>query len=220
MQMGLHQDPDRLGNMPVELKEVRRRLWYTILEMNIQAALDSGMDPMITPQDHNTKPPVDDNMTGSENMANQENAESDSTYQPVCSFQALLAESIPLRIHATKIISSLQEEPEYDQVLSLGSDLSRACQNADLTVEHQMSSIPRPQHQFAQSFCSHLLSRFLLCLHFPYAVKAMGHQIFAHSHKVCLEIALELVSLLDDTLYSRLLANGAECSVISSRGAH
>ncbi|KAJ5109538.1 transcriptional regulator family: Fungal Specific TF [Penicillium angulare] len=208
MQMGLHQDPDRLGDMPTNEKETRRRLWYTILEMNVQAALDSGMVPMITPHDYNTKPPADDSTVDSENLRTGDDGESSSTFEQPLSFQHLLVESISLRIHATRIISSLQEEPEYGQVLTLGSELSNACQKAALNVQLQMGRSRSPHNQFAQSFCSHLLSRFLLCLHFPYAVKAPAHQVFAHSHKICLEIALGLVSLLDDNLYSRLLTNG------------
>ncbi|KAL5001764.1 hypothetical protein BDV10DRAFT_138176 [Aspergillus recurvatus] len=42
MQMGLHQDPDLLGQMNRQQKHIRRRLWYTIMEMNVQAATDSG----------------------------------------------------------------------------------------------------------------------------------------------------------------------------------
>ena len=40
MQMGLHQDPNTLREMDARQAEIRRRLWYTILEMNAQAALD------------------------------------------------------------------------------------------------------------------------------------------------------------------------------------
>lgn len=35
MQMGLHQDPDLLGVLSALQKEMRRRLWYTILEINV-----------------------------------------------------------------------------------------------------------------------------------------------------------------------------------------
>lgn len=45
MQMGLHQDPNIIGDMSVLQNEMRRRLWYTILEMNVQAALECGMHP-------------------------------------------------------------------------------------------------------------------------------------------------------------------------------
>lgn len=38
MQMGLHQDPNHIGDMSTGQKELRRQLWYTILEMNVQAA--------------------------------------------------------------------------------------------------------------------------------------------------------------------------------------
>ncbi|KAJ6018311.1 transcriptional regulator family: Fungal Specific TF [Penicillium sp. IBT 35674x] len=192
MHMGLHQDPDHLGDMSTGQKELRRKLWYTILEMDVQAALDSGMAPMITHADYNTHPP----------------SKCDSIAQPHPSFQHLLAQSLPLRIRAVSVINSLQQEPEYDQVLVLGNELSLAFQKAAVTIERETSHSQKPPSQFTQSFCSHLLRRFLLCLHFMYAVKAIRNPLYAHSHKVCLDVALDLIALLNDRLYSRLLIKG------------
>ncbi|KAJ5893193.1 transcriptional regulator family: Fungal Specific TF [Penicillium tannophilum] len=194
MQMGLHQDPDHLGDMSTGQKEIRRQLWYTILEMDVQAALDSGMAPMITHADYNTHPPSGQIC--------------DSIAQPHPSFQHLLVESLPLRVRAVIVINSLQQEPEYDQVLVLGNELSLAFQKAAVAIEREASQSQKPLNQFTQSFCSHLLRRFLLCLHFMYAVKAQKNLLYAHSYKVCLDVALDLIALLNDRLYSRLLIKG------------
>lgn len=205
MQMGLHQDPDHLGEMGQDEKEIRRQLWYTILEMNMHATLDSGMVPMITPDSYNTKPPrATDNVHG-QDLTPSEIPESVAQHRP--SFQHILAESLHIRVRAANIIGSLQAQPEYDQVLALGNELSKACQKAALAMKQHASL--DPQNQFGQSFCNHLIRRFLLCLHFPYAVRAKGNPIYEHSYKVALDVALDVISLLDDPLYSRLLINGS-----------
>ncbi|KAL3481256.1 hypothetical protein BJX99DRAFT_181509 [Aspergillus californicus] len=189
MQMGLHQDPSFLGEMTQE-KELRRRLWYTILEMNVQAALDSGMSPMIVEGDYNTQPPSDGLDTGEASCARQ------------VSFQSLLATSLPVRLRATRMINSMQQEASYSQVLELGNELAAACRDAAIAIDQT------PINSFAASLCSHLLRRFTLCLHYVYALKARTNPIYSHSRQVCVESALDLVSLLDDELYARVLCTG------------
>lgn len=57
MQMGLHLEPSAIKEMCFRDQDIRRRLWYTILELNVQAALDSGVSPMISVADFTTMPP-------------------------------------------------------------------------------------------------------------------------------------------------------------------
>ncbi|EEP81633.1 predicted protein [Uncinocarpus reesii 1704] len=45
--IGLHIAPSRISTTPLEA-EVRRRLWSTMLELAVQAALDSGLPPVIS----------------------------------------------------------------------------------------------------------------------------------------------------------------------------
>lgn len=208
MQMGLHQDPSNLGNMSPWQTEIRRRLWCTVLEMNIQAALDSGMIPMINESDYNTLPPsiIGDTELDAALNENCTNATSPRTQK---SLQYLLASSFALRLRAARVINSLQEEPSYDEVLKLGNELASTCRAASRETAHSVSEDhPALGSQFAFSFCCHLLNRFLLCLHFKYAIQATQNPIYAHSHKVCLDVALDLVSLLDDDLYGRVLVSG------------
>lgn len=46
MAIGLHIGPGQLSITPFEA-EIRRRLWVTMLELTVQAALDSGLPPVI-----------------------------------------------------------------------------------------------------------------------------------------------------------------------------
>ncbi|KAF7595523.1 hypothetical protein BBP40_005859 [Aspergillus hancockii] len=203
MQMGLHQDPNDLRPMSSLQKEVRRWLWYTILEINVQAALDAGMSPTISTDDYNTRPPSNFRDDELEDNVNQQEPPTISVPTPT-SFQCLLASSLPLRIEATKIINSLQEGPSYDHVLRVSRELTSACRNATSFLDRHGGE----QAGFPQSWCEHLHRRFLLCLHLPYAVQANQNPLYSYSLKVCLEVGLDLVSLLEDDTYHRLLLVG------------
>jgi hypothetical protein len=221
IQMGLHQDPDHLGGMALLQKEIRRRLWYTILEMNVQAALDSGMRPMVTADEFDTRPPSN---LSDDDLDNGTQADSPEEVAPTptrASFQCLLATSVLLRLEATRVINALQEEPSYDRVLRLGEELALACRNATVSIDHHKSVAKNLwPTEFPYSCCDHFHRRFLLCLHLPYAAKAAQNPMYSYSSKVGLEAALDLVSLLDDEMYRRLLlVGGGMFRDILTRGA-
>lgn len=201
IQMGLHQDPDHLGGMALLQKEIRRRLWYTILEMNVQAALDSGLRPMVTADEFDTRPPSN---LSDEDLDNGTQADSPEEVAPTptrASFQCLLATFVLLRLEATRVINALQEEPSYDRVLCLGEELALACRNATVSIDHhKLVAKNLWPTEFPYSCCDHFHRRFLLCLHLPYAAKAAQNPIYSYSSRVGLEAALDLVSLLDNEM--------------------
>ncbi|OJJ69051.1 hypothetical protein ASPBRDRAFT_183496 [Aspergillus brasiliensis CBS 101740] len=199
MQMGLHQDPNCLSEVDPTDKELRRRLWYTILELNLQASLDSGMLPMIATGDWNTEPPSDHNL---DLEADGEEIAADKS----TNFQTILSKSIPLRLHAARLINNLQEEPAYEEVLEVGKELASACRDISVTLDQFDSA--SPLDQFASSFCTHLIRRFTLCLHYKFALKARANPLYSHSRKAGVEAALDIISLIEDDLYGRVLRSG------------
>jgi hypothetical protein len=59
--MGLHRDPKYFPNMSVLQAEMRRRLWATIIELNVQFSVESGMKPLICFDDFDTEAPANIN---------------------------------------------------------------------------------------------------------------------------------------------------------------
>jgi hypothetical protein len=57
MQIGLHRDPKHLPAISVLQAELRRRIWYTVLELVVQLSLDSWMPPRSTFDEFDTEPP-------------------------------------------------------------------------------------------------------------------------------------------------------------------
>ena len=211
MQMGLHQDPSSLAeDMDRSQAEMRRRLWYTILEMNIQTALDAGMSPMIAESDWTTQSPSVLSDTDLQPAQSPNQSEHIPAGPERALFQHALSQSITLRLEATKVINSLQEEPSYDEVLLLDTKLTTAFRHAVKILKDgdTTGGISKAANQFALDFFNHLFRRYLLCLHFPYAIKTQQVPTYAHSQKMCLEITQDLVSLLSDGIYGRVLING------------
>jgi hypothetical protein len=62
MTMGLHHDPNEFPNISVFEGEQRRRLWATVVEMDLQASLISGCPALVRGGDYNCESPanVDD----------------------------------------------------------------------------------------------------------------------------------------------------------------
>ncbi|KAE8162417.1 fungal-specific transcription factor domain-containing protein [Aspergillus tamarii] len=206
IQMGLHHDPDRLGEMSPLQKEIRRRLWYTILEMNVQTSLDSGMSPTITSDDFDTQPPSNFN---DEDITEQGGFPKDMGFPTRASFQCLLASSLQTRLKAVKVINDSYQETQYDHVLRLADELASACRHATALFDHhRLLDKNLWPTDFAYNFCDHLHRRFILCIHLPYAVKASQNPMFSYSSRSGLEAALDLVSLLEDEMYHRLLVVG------------
>jgi hypothetical protein len=191
-QMGLQHDPDFLGEMSVQEKETRRRLWYTIIEIDAQAALDSGVVSMFSTTISTTRPP---------NIEDSESFERPHVSSP--SLQSLLIKSLPLRLNITRVVNQMQDEASYNKVLELGHELASACRDLGTAITRAGSP-----NSFSSTFCTHLVSRFLLCLHYPFALRSVENPLYAHSRQACLEAALDLVSFLQDGLYSCVLRTG------------
>lgn len=176
MQMGLHLEPSAIKEMRDQ--DIRRRLWYTILELNVQAALDSGVSPMISVADFTTMPPS--KLTEEEleiGVTEKKKKNKEQMFQK--ELLPLLAQSLPLRLAVTRVINSLQEEPSYKEVLRLGTDLAAACHTATtaLNCNSPLNSMSHTS-RFALSHFTHLLHQFTLCLHFPYAIQARKKPTF------------------------------------------
>lgn len=199
MTMGLHRSPSYFGKMTPFWAEMRRRLWTTILEFDLQSSLDGGMPPSIDLDEFDCEPPSnydDEDLT--ENMA-EDVAPKDSEVLTRSSFQVLLSRSLALRMRIAKLINSLKFGLSYDEALRLGEQLIMHMNEAlalypdgGSTALSSSSNFP-----FARSLMIFLMRRFVLILHRPFALSVLLSPKFSFSRKICLESSLEMLSQLD-----------------------
>ncbi|RAH65075.1 uncharacterized protein BO66DRAFT_475273 [Aspergillus aculeatinus CBS 121060] len=195
MQIGLHRDPKHLPTKSVLESEVRRRLWYTILEFVVQASLDSWMPPRISFDEFDTEPPSNFN----DNQLNE------SAAQPIpqervteTSIQLALIRSLPIRLRIVNLLSGLHSEHSYEQVLALSSELTDALQGCN----HPSFAA------FHRNLLDYLVRRFMIPLHYYFSNQARSSPLFHYSLKLSLDAALALVSPEPDPLFARLMATG------------
>ncbi|EED13582.1 conserved hypothetical protein [Talaromyces stipitatus ATCC 10500] len=205
MQMGLHRDPSHLANMSVLDTEIRRRLWATIMEMNVQASLDAGMQPIVSLQDFDTKPPSNINDTDiddrTEEIFPRPHATSTDT-----SLQIFLSECLQPRFDILHIMNGVNSEMTQEEAITLTSEIIKSCNHCRDLIRHGPGNEGKV---FRHNFADLLIRRFLLSLHRPWASRAHVSPLFYYSRKISYDSASTLLSPPKDENFTRLLLRGS-----------
>lgn len=189
-QMGYHRDPKFLPHMSTLHAELRRRLWATVLELNIQASLDSGMPGLISIADYDTEPPANlDDDDIDEHVTIPPTSKPTSVFTQA-SLQIRLLSSMKLRLLIVAHSNNIRMEPSYEEVLRISSELSQFLKenNAFITRICQSTSPPKIS-QMERNIFDIAVRRFLLTLHRPYSARATRDPRFYFSRKICLDLA-------------------------------
>ncbi|KAI1815826.1 hypothetical protein GGS20DRAFT_575910 [Poronia punctata] len=194
MQIGMHRDPKHLLAMSTLEAEVRRRLWFTILEMVVQSALDSAMPPRVSFHDFDTEPPsnVDDyELSESTTMLQAHPREKHTS----TSMQLQLIDSLPIRLKPAQRLNGLNSEQSY-------SDACKECR------KFGKSNARTGVTAFQRNLCDYMIRRFLIPLHCPFASEACANPLFHFSRKVTLDAALTFLSPEPEDHFALLMARG------------
>lgn len=230
MYMGLHRDPKHLGNMSVYRSEMRRRLWATILELNLQSSYDAGGPPLLSSKHYDTKLPANLN-------DDQLSDEPDSSRQPTSnpeeltdmSVQLALVKSQPLRLAIIKHVNEFRSKESYPETLRLNSELTKACRTLTETLAALSQAQRRSSRAIFNQFHSALIQMFtyrcFLSLHQPMLARSAEDPTYYYSRKVSLDSSLKIAQIcglatprypaappgaLDPTTcFDRLITNGS-----------
>jgi hypothetical protein len=197
MHMGVHIDPENhsFSHMSFSDIESRRRLWATLLELEVQSSMDCGGLPSIDSDDYDCALPsnIDDVSLEAGRPAGNAVASKPMDQFTQSSIQILLMKTIPVRFKIARFINSFRSENSFEKALILSAELSAALKSCSVLIEaYCMSSTPPTA--FQTKLFNLLVQRFFLDLHHPFAVKAMSNPVYYYSRKVCLETSLSLFS--------------------------
>ncbi|KIW82752.1 hypothetical protein Z517_01995 [Fonsecaea pedrosoi CBS 271.37] len=209
MQMGLHRDPKHFKSIGILESEVRRRLWATILELDIQSALDAGVPPTLSVHDFDTGPPsnINDKDIDEQTEALQEHPTTTATDS---SLQRFLLQALRPRLEVARRMNGLVpavSETSYKEFCTLTTTIISACRACS-------SHIPRTSSLDAASFHHHLadllLRRFILHLHRPLASRARSNPLYYFSRKMSLDAAMAILTPVPkNPEFARLVLVGA-----------
>ncbi|KAJ5128944.1 hypothetical protein N7448_002654 [Penicillium atrosanguineum] len=194
---GLHRDPRNFSTLSVFDAEMRRRIWATILEINVQLSIDASMPPLFSVDDSDTSPPsnLDDEDFDQTTTALPPSQPKD--WYTNSSLQILLSRSFPARLRIARIINQPTHKQSYESTLHLGSEIAAACKEMAATFHdyfsHTAGSGFRPT-PFHHRLMDSLLRRFLLNLYRPFAIQAIKDPRFYLSRKLSFDSALCIAS--------------------------
>ncbi|GIJ84574.1 hypothetical protein Asppvi_003421 [Aspergillus pseudoviridinutans] len=220
--MGLHRDPGRLTQMTNFVIEMRRRLWNTILEVNLQSSLTSGSPSLLSLNDFDTAPPSNFDDEQLETQDPVPRPEGDFTK---VSMAVALRRTFPYRLAVVKFLNDLTSPGTYEETLRLDADLREAYRMLAQTLRACTSSGDGPS-QFEIQVVDLLMHRYFCALHIPFFGQARHGTAYVFSQKTVVESSLKVwravcptpspmtVSLTSDAapLYSNDLPRLVSCS--------
>jgi hypothetical protein len=194
MHMGLHVDPTHLAESQVsrEEREIRRRLWAAVLELELQATMDSGGRPLVREDDYDCAPPSNIRDLPKP-TAPALNPVLPMDHYTQSSIQILLARTLPVRLKIARFVNDFRQGARYQEALGLSKELVEEMRRSNILIEGWRKS-GAPITQFQIEVFNILMHRFLLALHYSYALKAKDEPLFYYSRKVCLDSSLSMLS--------------------------
>lgn len=200
MQLGLHYDPTHFQGMSLLKAELRRRLWYTILELLIQGSLDTAMPPRISTDEYDTEPPSNVDDADLDENTRVLPSKPDSEYTDT-TLQRHLVSALPARIRIVRYLNAIKADLSYPEAMSLSSGLNTVQRKATLALQAYSDKVS----PFQRNMVDFLLRRFVVPLHSPFACEARTTPAFHYSLKACTEASLALINPEPDARFARLL---------------
>lgn len=171
MHMGLHRDPAHVPDISCFQIEMSRRLWATVAEIVLQSSMDSGSPPLLSSENFDCLPPsnIDDSQL-------EETSRSTPTEKPMEFFtqttiQVILAKSLPFRLKVANKMHDFRSALNYEEVISMGSELTEICRSNTLLFRNFRNDQPKPT-AFHRRVLTLMTHRLILQLHHPFAIDA------------------------------------------------
>lgn len=182
MMAGLQRDPGTCSHITPAQVELRRRLWVTYVQLDIVAALFSGLPPVVRHGDFDCQPPgnFDDASLGAVPAPASEMTES--------TLQRTRALAIPVQLQILQLIYREGARADYARVL----ELDREFRFLYPPWGYDGTGVRAPADSWwlPEVLWDTYRHRTLMFLHRPFAVRAGTQPAYAYSRQVCVESAL------------------------------
>ncbi|KAH6656366.1 hypothetical protein BKA67DRAFT_551731 [Truncatella angustata] len=145
MTMGLHRDP---SEFPQKISpfwgEIRRRLWYTILELDLQMCIQCNMPACVREGDYTCQPPrnIDDCELTIDMRELPEPKPIDQRTD--AQIQVFAASTLPVRFKVIDIVNKLNTLTDYQAVIDCGNALERIFEDMRYILQRRQ---PRNQEE-------------------------------------------------------------------------
>ncbi|KAJ5602193.1 hypothetical protein N7510_011727 [Penicillium lagena] len=201
MGQGLHRDPGHFPSISPFEGEMRRRIWVTILELNVQFSSDVSMPPLLTLHGFDTKPPSNLNDEDFAKCSKSLPSPKPKDRYTSSALQIALLRSFSTRLHISQVLNDCNNDQSYEAALDCGTEL-RTASNELAELFHgyfaQTAGSDSGPTLFHYRLLNTLLHRTLLNHYRPFALKAIQDPLFYLSRKLSLDSALVIASYAEN----------------------
>lgn len=186
---GLNQDPAQLPRMPLFVAEMRRRLWNTVLELNLQMCMTTGGLPLISLDDFNAEPPsnFDDGQLLDANAVAKPEFEFTQSSAAIA-----LRKTFAVRLAIAKLLNNVHSGRDYEEALRLDQELKSSFKALRKPFpSYNCGSGPRPS-KFQLDALDFIIYRYKLGLHIPFMCLSIRDTRYAYSRAAVVEASLKL----------------------------
>lgn len=177
---GLHREPGDFVRISPFHAELRRRLWYSIMEYDLLASFAKGRVPSVREEDYDC---------GLPSTTSDVPMPGDSPGTPQVSY--LVAKSLGLRLQVCQAVNSVKLNLEYEEVLRLDSGLRGLLRTS-------LALLPSQEEFFKPALFKILSQRAVIALHAPFVARSLNDPKWVYSRSRCLATA---ESILYDALF-------------------
>lgn len=197
--VGLHRDPSHIhDNISVYNQEMRRRIWATIVEFDMQASCDHGLPSLLSSLHTDVEPPsnVDDDDFDEDTTELPESKPADHyTYS---SYQYISRQSLPLRLELSRVLTGRPDELDYEQVIRYTNDITQEIDSLpswDINADKDSESKRKPL--LAYTLLHVQLRQYIIPLHQPYLKLRKTNSKYQYSEIIYYNAARDMVLLHD-----------------------
>ncbi|KAL1883285.1 hypothetical protein Daus18300_000343 [Diaporthe australafricana] len=199
MAMGLHRDPDEFPQIRPFYAEMRRRLWYTIVDMDLHLALACNLPGAVREGEYTCRPPsnLDDGDIFPEMKALPPSRPIDEYTNT--QLQAYASRTLAHRIRVSTIINRLDTIRDFGEVLDCGAKLEQLLDDVNHLFPRRNQTLD-PRAKFKDWRMRALLDmhvrRPLLALYRPFALSTV--ECPAHITTSYLKSSMTMLTYMDE----------------------
>ena len=185
---GMHRDPSNLASSRISLyeKEMKKRLWFTIAELELQSSIDCGLQSSLTNLYFDTPPPANLPDEAFSVETTQMPVDRPAEYFTPASYLIFAARSLPLRIHLTQLLNDPSAGLSYTDVLAYDAQLHAVLATLPPWIESR-AAVP-------SALLDLQLRQFLVIMHKPYASNALHNPRLTYSLSASIDASSSMIS--------------------------
>ncbi len=200
--VGLHRDPSHIGDkISVYNQEMRRRIWSTVQEFDMQAAFDHGLPTILSTVHFDVAAPRNLDDDDFDEHTTELPASRPPNHYTSTSYQHLSRQSLPLRLQLSRVLTGPPDALDYDQVIRYTNSITQELDSLpswDVSTDADSDERERERKPLLAYTLLHIqLRQYLIPLHQPYLRMRRANSKYQYSEIIYYNAARDMVLLHD-----------------------